>query len=184
MNPEFLSVMSELRDVHQPELGGLTIAPLDFLFALLLCTLIALLVWWFNKRRRAHQRSLWQRQANSELLDIRTRLAERRMSETVAACSRLLRRVTLAVEPRSNIASLTGDAWLHKLDGLHGSDSFTHSASKVPALLQLAYKRPHESTDVAAVSPARHDIDQLIELTGELIEKVSASTLQVDGHSS
>jgi len=181
MNPEILSLLGELRDVHQPELGGSKISPLAVLIALLLCALVALIVLWFRKRRRARQRSLWRRQAHGELLDIRTRIPERSMSETVAACSRLLRRVTLAVEPRSKIASLTGDAWLRKLDGLHGSDSFTNSASQVPALLQLAYQRPPDDSNIASVNPAGKDIDQLIELTEELIEKVSVVSDQVGG---
>jgi len=181
MNPEILSLLGELRDVHQPELGGSTLSPLVVLIALLLCALVALITLWLKKRRRAYRRSLWQRQAHDELLDIRTRLPERPMSETVAACSRLLRRVTLAVEPRSKIASLTGDAWLQKLDGLHGSDSFTNRSSQVPALLQLAYQRPDDESNIASAHTHGKDMDRLVELTAELIEKVSTVTDQVDG---
>ena len=81
----------------------------------------------------------YRREALVELTEIERRLAAGDVA-AVTGVPDLLRRVTLRIAPRANVASLTGQAWLDFLDGRVRSPTFAVGVG--PRLLDLAYQRP------------------------------------------
>ncbi len=197
MNPESLSLLSQLRDIHQPDTGGFAIAPVWFVLALML--VIALLLLRSLIARFFHQRAAerWRSDARQELSSIRGRQQQQDLSVTVAECSGLLRRIALAVKPRSEVAALTGHQWLQVLDQMHGSNTFSESYASL--LLEFTYRKPRAGTHSANTTPEAADVAiqsgqqsteaqrvlDLLGVTGELIERAAPSVSKpLDGTAS
>jgi len=189
MNPDAQALLTQLRDIHTPGIGGFPIAPIWFLLGLLL-SVLAISIYSFLKRR--HQRRMqfiWRDQALAELDQIRHQSANQPTTVTAAACSRLLRRITLVALPRKKVAGLTGKDWLSTLDKLHGSNEFSNTQSR--HLLETAYLDPavvvsnnKAHTDTANHSQTSIDstLQPLLQLTEEVIDRVSRKvTIQQGG---
>ncbi|CAK0770601.1 conserved hypothetical protein [Gammaproteobacteria bacterium] len=111
--------LSQLHDIHLP-------APISWwppalgwwLLAFLVSVLIGLGVWLL----RRHRAERWRRTALAELAQLRRRHQAGTVTahDTVRSLSVLLRRVALTRFPRSEVASLNGEAWLTFLDGANG----------------------------------------------------------------
>ena len=144
------ALLEQLRDIQTPELHGSAVAPAHVIALLTLLLLLTLLASWFM-RRRVPQR--WHEEAKRELVSIRGLLDSGKYHDVLPACSRLLRRVVLAMQHRTDVASVTGDAWLQKLDQLHGSREFTEGCGRhlLDAQYQPAGKSSIDKTEFEAV---------------------------------
>ena len=135
MDPEAIP----LRGLHLPDaVGWWPLAPGWWLLGALLvfaCFLLARR--WM--RRRAHTAA--RRKALRQLEESRSAFAYHGNAVTLGAeVSELLRRAMLAYAPRSEVAGLTGDAWLEWLDRDLDQPIFRDGAGR--SLLELPYRNP------------------------------------------
>ena len=128
-----------LRDIHLPEaIGWWPPAPGWWLLAALVFVALVILLRAFLKRRA---RGAARRKALRELdVLLRDFEAHRDAVRFAAGVSALLRRAMLAYAPRSEVAGLTGDAWLEWLDRGLEQPQFLHGPGR--GLLELPYRRP------------------------------------------
>ncbi|MDH3644604.1 MAG: DUF4381 domain-containing protein [Gammaproteobacteria bacterium] len=106
-----------LRDIHLPEaVSWWPPAYGWWLLALVLGVFVGV-VWWLVRRRPARRRATWIRKSALRELDaVETCYrASGDARAAVAAMSVLLRRFALGLAPREQVASLTGQRWLHWL---------------------------------------------------------------------
>ncbi|ASV99290.1 DUF4381 domain-containing protein [Paraburkholderia aromaticivorans] len=108
-----------------------------------------LLISWKASRRYGRQR--YRRNALRELAAIEARLASgqtdpMQRAAMLAAIPRLLKRTSLEIAPRDQVAALTGDAWLAFLRRTQGR----FDAQTGPLLTLASYAPPQQ---VARVSP-------------------------------
>lgn len=143
-----------------PELQGLQELPLPvpvsyapqtigWLFVAILLLAAVLLIAWAAWRRYRRQR--YRRNALQELAGIEARLASGQTDPVqraamLAAISCLLKRTSLELAPREQVAALTGDAWLAFLRRTHGR----FDARTGPLLTLASYGPPQQ---VARISP-------------------------------
>ena len=140
-----------LRDLHLPEpVGWWPLAPGWWLLILLAIIAIAYgLVRAYQRR----QRNAARRYALRELARYEAEYLEHRDPVTLGKqLSELLRRSMLAYAPRTEVAGLTGEAWLRWLDRGMPLPYFHTDGGK--SLLQLPYRRRDDFADV--------DIDALL----------------------
>ncbi len=143
-----------IRDVHLPDAVGMwPLAP--GWWALIALLAIALLIggrmlW------RSYRQGLYRRVALRQLDELGQSYREHQNPVTLAASvSELLRRAMLAYAPRSEIAGLTGQAWLDWLDRDLGIPQFSGAAGR--CLLELPYRNPEaqvSDSDVEALLAA------------------------------
>ena len=133
------ALLASLRDIHLPETTGSALAPGWLLLGGVAALLISMLVFYLWRRRRIDD---WRQVAQQELALINEDAGRVPEAETLAACSRLLRRVSLALAPRREVASMTGEHWLGLLDSLHRSSEFSTGPGRV--LADQPYRRPPE----------------------------------------
>ncbi|WP_458765653.1 DUF4381 domain-containing protein [Cupriavidus basilensis] len=119
--------------------------------AALLLALAGQLAW---RAWRRHQANRYRRDAFAELARIEAGLtatgsdASRR--EALAALPALVKRVVLAFAPRTQVASLSAQAWLDYLDGTWRAGSFTSGPGRL--LPELAYcQHPPPAAEVTAL---------------------------------
>lgn len=138
-----------LRDIHLP-------APPDFwppapgwwllaAVVLALLTAIGIRLWRYVKIQRQRQ----------HILDLLQQLEHASPSQQtpdyLARLSQLLRRLALTRFPARQIASLTGEDWLHFLDTTGGNGQFCHGPGRI--LADGPYVRTlHETLDSPALS--------------------------------
>ena len=146
-----------LRGLHVPEMiGWWPLAPGWWLVIGLIVVGLVLLL-----RRAASRRNenAPRRHAIRELERSTTAFAEH--GDTVrlgAEVSEILRRTMLAYAPRSEVAGLTGDAWLDWLDRDLRQPRFSKGPGR--SLLDLPYRRPGtigDSVDVGGLLVAVHE---------------------------
>ncbi|ASJ75514.1 DUF4381 domain-containing protein [Granulosicoccus antarcticus] len=107
------ALLDQLHDVQLPELSAWPAAGWWLLLlSLILLVIVAMLSW------RRYQARSWQREAFTELQRLRDQVVSQPTNSTLADCSRLARRVLLAVRSRSDVANLQGKAWLEELDSV------------------------------------------------------------------
>ena len=188
MNPDAQALLTQLRDIHSPGIGGFPIAPVWFLLALALVLFVVAATAFFKRRRHKRLQMIWRHQAMQELEQIKHQSASRSASATAAACSRLLRRITLVALPRKKVAGLTGKAWLSALDKLHGSSEFSNT--QATHLLETAYLDPAATvskTDNPGAGsgqpPTSADamMQPLLQLTEEVIDRVTHKVTRQQG---
>lgn len=148
MNPQYLP----LRDLHLPEgIGWWPFAPGWWM--LLGFSLLALL-WLLRYAVRHRRRGAARRFALRELARLRRAYDSDGNAVTLSIrLSELLRRAMLAYAPRSEVAGLTGDAWLLWLD--RGLDEKPFSEGPGRNLRNLPYRG-------AACETRDMDIDGLV----------------------
>lgn len=130
-----------LRDIHLPDpISWWPVAPGWWLLAVLLLLSLAGIWWW--RKRKAAKRFQPLALAAAELDILRT---ARSGDATLAVeLSAWLRRVCLAVFPRTDVASLNGKRWLAYLDEAAGQPLFGSGPGQVMA--DVAY-RPEPGVD-------------------------------------
>lgn len=138
-----------LRDIHLPEAVGFwPPAPVWWALALLLPALLFGLHRLYKRIRRRSAVKI-----AGKLLEAMRRERDGDAKRTVAALSALLRRVALSTAPRRDVASLSGDAWLHYLDCSLPDAPFTQGPGRC---LADAHYRPQPPNDA--------ELDALFEL--------------------
>ncbi len=148
------TLIQGLRDIDLP--AGISFWPPApgwwILSIILLSILSAVIFGWYNKRAL-------RRAALRELARLQQDFPHRRSDEDLTrALSLLLRRLSLAVYPRNQVAGLHGEAWLHHLDRTTGTTAFSRGPGQV--LLTLPYGAKGEA-----------DIPQLLMLVGFWIRR-------------
>ncbi|SOE98191.1 protein of unknown function [Burkholderia sp. OK233] len=146
--PDTSGQLQPLQELPLPQAVSYVPQTIGWVFVgFLLLVLLAVasgLVW----RRRKKQR--YRRVALAELASIEARLAATQTDSTqrasaLAAIPSLIKRTSLAVTPREQVAALTGDAWLAFLQRTQGCFD-----ARSEALLALASYAPPDQ--VAAIS--------------------------------
>ena len=148
MDPEQIP----LRDLHLPDaVSWWPLAPGWWvLIALALIGLAFLVRAWLKIRARGAARRYALRQLNEIVAEYEER---KNPVEFGVQLSELLRRTMLAYAPRLDVAGLTGDAWLERLDEGLAQPVFTSGPGR--QILELPYRRPDAELDVA-------DVDRLV----------------------
>ncbi|HEY4350394.1 MAG TPA: DUF4381 domain-containing protein, partial [Paraburkholderia sp.] len=147
--PDASGQLQPLIELPLPDAISYAPQTVGWIFVALIAIALAVLAVWAIWRRRRQQR--YRRVALTELASIEALLAtsqvnsEQRAS-ALAAIPRLLKRTSLAVAPRKQVAALTGDAWLAFLNRTRG-----HFDARSGALLALASYAPPDQ--VAEISP-------------------------------
>jgi hypothetical protein len=137
MDPEQIP----LRDLHLPEaVGWWPLAPGWYaIIAVLLVVCLYLLRLYLRRRARGAAR----RHALKELARLTTEFERHGNAVAFSSdMSELLRRTMLAYAPRSEVAGLTGDAWLAWLDRDFDQPRFQGETGR--KLLELPYRRPDD----------------------------------------
>lgn len=129
MNPAELP----LRDIHLPELiSWWPPAPGWWLLTALTLALVVGIVWWLRRRLARRRSGLFL--ARNELQRLRTAWSEhgdpRRLTREL---STWLRRVSITLFPRREVASLTGAKWWQFLDEVAGTAVFGSEGGKLLA---------------------------------------------------
>jgi len=134
-----------LRDLHLPDEVGLwPLAPGWWILIALLVAGAAIVVWRIVVARR---KSAPRRLALARLDHCAADYAEHGDPVRLGAeLSELLRRTMLAYAPRSEVAGLTGDAWLEWLDRDLDTPEFTRGPGRM--LVELPYRDPRGNADV------------------------------------
>ncbi|MGI9494130.1 MAG: DUF4381 domain-containing protein [Geminicoccaceae bacterium] len=114
-------ILAGLRDIHLPEATSDAAAVDLALWPLVLVLLAALLIAWMIWRRR----SIWRRDFIHHLDRIEDTMKEQGEIEGWTGLARLVRRLAIQHQGRSEIAGLSGEPWLERLDDVVGSDLFT-----------------------------------------------------------
>ena len=105
------ALLSQLRAVQAPEVSVIPAYGWWILAALLIA-----LIYLVYRGYKLYASRQWQREARAELLRLRSHVNDTAVAQTLADTSRLARRVLLVAQPREEIASLHGEAWLKMLD--------------------------------------------------------------------
>jgi hypothetical protein len=138
-----------LKDIHLPEAIGWWPPAIGWWLLVVLIALLIVFLYWFYKRLtrksaiRAAKKNLAAIKQNPAL-DNRKKLHE---------LSMLIRRVAISVNPRTEVASLTGRQWLAFLDKSLTGAPFSEGCG------QLLADAPYRNTQ-----PTEQEISQLISL--------------------
>jgi hypothetical protein len=145
-SPQQLQPLQEL-----PLPAPVSYAPqtIGWVFVAALLLLLGAAALWAAWRRHRQQR--YRRNALRELADLEAGLAVARAdplqrATMLAAIARLLKRTSLEIAPREQVAGLTGDAWLSFLQRTRG-----HFDARTGPLLALASYAPADQ--IANISP-------------------------------
>ncbi|MFM0171003.1 DUF4381 domain-containing protein [Paraburkholderia sediminicola] len=115
-------------------------------FLLLATVLLALWVGWRRYERQRYRRSALQELAGIEASLATGQADPLQRAAMLAAIPRLLKRTSLEIAPRAQVAALTGDAWLAFLQRTRGR----FDAQTGPLLTLASYAPPEQ---VARLSP-------------------------------
>ena len=147
-------LLTQLRDIQPPGVG---IMPAPGWWILVVLGLLLGAVSFYLYRR--YQRKGWQREAFLELEQLRSGLGNVPPARTLSQTSTLVRRVALAARPRSDVASVHGEAWLNLLDSIVGKPLFKDGFGR---LLETG---PYQANP----SLGENDLHELLDVVAELI---------------
>lgn len=149
MTPE--EILTDLRDIHMPDSAADGAGAALVLWPLLLVLLAALILVFLFWRRR----SVWRRELLADLDRLKHQTGKLDQRERWARLALLLRRFAIHKAGKRDIARLTGEPWLAKLDQLIGVDIFTKGAGR--GLVSFPYG--DQTTDEARMAD---DLDATI----------------------
>ena len=159
MNPD-TDPLAQLRDITLPD--GVSWWPLapGWWILLFLIVIAFWLLWRWLRYRKADR---WRNEALLELETLRD-LANHHQNNSLVleSTSALYRRLALLMEPRHEIASLTGQAWLEKLDSLSGNRFFTEGEGRI--LESAVWQKPEELQSLNTV-PLLDSLENFIQVT-------------------
>lgn len=156
--------LSQLRDVHLPEAISFWPPAIGWWIVALFVLVIVVGGGYFLIRTVTHQAV--KRAALRELKSYRVLFSQNpNFSLLTANLSMLLRRMALARFARSEVAGLTGDAWLSFLDRTGKTHEFSNGVGKIFATM------PYQSPKNIEKSMAQINPDALFDLTQKWIKK-------------
>ena len=104
-----------------------------------LLTLILFVAFWIYIKIRKQSRVKKQHQfLFGKIEELEYKLRQNPSNETLAAFNTLLRQLAIVYYPRTEIASLTGAAWIHFLDQSGNTQDFSQGAGRI--LLNAPYR--------------------------------------------
>ncbi len=167
-------LLQQLKDVTQPaNPGWWPPAPGWWLLLFAVLLFAGVLYWLFRKHTARKSRNVWRISALEEHRRLHKMLENGSdQTEVIAKLSVLMRRVALAVEPRSRIASLTDDQWLSKLDAIGKTTEYTNGVGSV--LYRHQYMRGQRLEDDA--------VNDLFDITANTIKTASPELHQHQHH--
>lgn len=150
MNPDL-----PLRDIHLPDgVSWWPIAP-GWWLLLMLLMLFAAVIWALRINKA---RGRMRKHALAELEKVETNFSQHQDAQQLASeLSTLLRRICISRYPRTDVAGLTGQAWLDFLNAQTNSFE-TESAD---ALLNGPFQKRSNINSAALISACRRWIEQL-----------------------
>jgi len=175
MNPQEQALLDQLQDVALPAAPGLwplavgwyVVAALVILA--MLCAVSAVV-----QLKRKKNRDQWRQVALADHAVIRKRASSVENTNVLSDLSVLMRRVALAVLPRSQVAGIIDDEWLHTLDKLHRKNANGDVTQDYrQGVGQLLYRAPYRAS---AAQVSETELIQLLDLTESTIRKVSTLT--------
>lgn len=148
--------LDALRDIHLPDpVSGWP--PAVGYWLLLALAAIAVVLWYLRYRRFAIRRA-----ASQELKLLELQFKTHNDSHALArAVNVMLRRTLLSLEPRDQVASLTGQNWMQRVHACVAESGFTFSDRVQQLLTEDVYKASTEVDAKALVSECRQWIQQL-----------------------
>ena len=149
------ALLAQLRDIQPPAVSMMP-APGWWILAVF-CLFLGAVFFYLYRR---YQRKGWQREAFLELEQLRSGLGTVPPAKTLSSASTLVRRVVLAARPRSDVASLHGEAWLNLLDNICDKPLFKDGFGR---LLETG---PYQANP----SLGENDLDELLDVVAELIK--------------
>lgn len=173
MNPQEQELLQQLNDVALPsDPGWWPPAPGWWLLLFVLLVLAGFIYWFVNRHLTRKRQDSWRRLALSEHQRLeQLSLGSDDQTSAIAELSVLMRRVALALEPRSRIAALTDEQWLAKLDLLGSTNQYTAGVGRV--LYRSQYQRSHALD--------QQELHGLFTLTANTIKNASAEVHQPGG---
>ncbi len=159
---EKTALLEQLEDINLPGNAGFPIAP-GWIVLLVLCVLGLWLAYtlWRRHKNKPPPPPDWQTPARVELRQLQERVRNGQSNGVLADCSRLARRISLAIESRQAVAPLTGDAWLAKLDELSHSHFFTQGLGQ-----QLAHAPYQKNIETPAV-----ELETILDALNKLVDQ-------------
>lgn len=120
-----------LRDIHLPEaVSWWPPAPGWWLVMIIIVVVIIAAVWLYRRYNRYRNSPV--RLAQLELDQIRTEYSSHQdQQQLIKDLSGLLRRTTVSIYPRKNVASITGKDWLNFLDTSMGDQPFSAGVGRI-----------------------------------------------------
>lgn len=147
------ALLSQLRGVQAPEVS--TIPAYGWW---ILAALVIALIYLAYRIYKRHASRQWQREARAELLRLRMQAADAPVAQTLADTSRLARRVLLLAQPREEVASLHGEAWLVRLDQVCRKPLFTLGFGRLLEAGPYQREPAVSATDLNALFEAMDDL--------------------------
>jgi len=152
-------LLKQLRDVELPEVSSTPALGWWLLLLLLLLMLFAAFIYY-----RRWQSTLWQRQAKSQLSQLRAQLGKQPSDVLLAKSSELVRKVVLAADEREQVAALHGEAWIEKLDAICDRPEFSQGIGR------LIVDQPYKKQPVVG----KQDLTALFDSMDVLISKATS----------
>ncbi|PCJ45992.1 MAG: hypothetical protein COA74_14645 [Gammaproteobacteria bacterium] len=136
--------LQNLRDIHLPDsVSFWPPAPGWWILAFLVLSLICWLIW---KVWEKYQQKHLLRLSMAKLEQLNVAFEEHQDArQLIGQYSSLLRRVSMALFSRSEVASLTGNSWLNFLDNRANTNLFASDAGYL--LLNAPYQRPEKTIE-------------------------------------
>lgn len=148
--------LDALRDIHLPD--PVSWWPPAVGYWLLLALAVVAFVLWYRRYRRFAIR----RAAAQELKRLESQFDTHNDAHALArAVNVMLRRTLLSLEPRDQVASLTGQHWMQSVHACVAASGFTFSDRVQQLLTEDVYKSSTEVDASALVSECRQWIQQL-----------------------
>ena len=116
--------LESLNDIIVPE--PVSLMPQTAGWLVLCFVIVAALTAWAVLARRRYRRNAYRREALA-IVD----------STPLTELPALVKRVALAAAPRTEVAALTGDAWLVFLDRTYGGDGFSNGPGRLLATVSF-----------------------------------------------
>lgn len=124
-----------LRDIHLPDAIGWWPVASGWWILLGLSVVLAAFVWWWWRRMKQFAAKRCALREFNALKENRCLTVQERIEQL----SILLRRTSISIYPREQVAGLTGQAWLTFLDRQLKDDRFTKGEGKL--IVEAAYRK-------------------------------------------
>ena len=128
--------LANLHDIVVPEaVSWWPLAPAWYAIAVVI---LVVSVWFVARSAYRWHRNAYRRDALTQLQQLKATISPETAASVLGELATLMRRVALTVYPRTQIAGLTGDAWLNFLDASADTTEFANDSGR--RLMAAAYE--------------------------------------------